>query len=131
MSHTPQTCRCSFCNRSKREEQIFAGSDVWICASCVTIASDIIEHARNTPRRAAVSYRPATRHCSFCRKSERELNHLCAGPNVYICDVCVGVASGSIARPPSHAREIWSALRRRLGSWKSRGIRYQAAAEPW
>jgi ATP-dependent protease Clp ATPase subunit len=131
MSDTLQTSRCSFCNRSKREEQIFAGSNVWICASCVATASDIIEDARSRGRRLAVSHGPETFHCSFCGKSERELNHLCAGPNVYICDVCVEFASGSVARTPSQLRDIWGALLRRLGVRKSRGGRYLAAVDAW
>ena len=29
------------------------------------------------------------KHCSFCGKSQQEVNKLIAGPNVYICDECV------------------------------------------
>src|SRR5688572_13982744 len=28
-------------------------------------------------------------HCSFCTKSEKEVQKLVAGPGVYICDVCI------------------------------------------
>lgn len=31
-------------------------------------------------------------HCSFCRKSHREVKKLFAGPGVYICDECVELA---------------------------------------
>ena len=31
--------------------------------------------------------------CSFCGKSEAEVKKLVAGPNVFICDQCVTVAS--------------------------------------
>lgn len=31
--------------------------------------------------------------CSFCGKSEREVEKLVAGPDVYICDECVDVAN--------------------------------------
>ncbi|WP_395375088.1 ATP-dependent Clp protease ATP-binding subunit ClpX [Marinicella sp. W31] len=29
------------------------------------------------------------KHCSFCGKSQQEVNKLIAGPNVYVCDECV------------------------------------------
>ena len=28
-------------------------------------------------------------HCSFCGRSEREVEKLVAGPNMFICDACV------------------------------------------
>jgi ATP-dependent Clp protease ATP-binding subunit ClpX len=28
-------------------------------------------------------------HCSFCRKSQKQVKKLIAGPGVYICDECV------------------------------------------
>jgi ATP-dependent Clp protease ATP-binding subunit ClpX len=28
-------------------------------------------------------------YCSFCGKSQHEVDKLCAGPNVYICGGCV------------------------------------------
>ena len=31
--------------------------------------------------------------CSFCRKDESEVSKLVAGPQVYICDACVAIAS--------------------------------------
>lgn len=31
--------------------------------------------------------------CSFCRKSEDEVQKLVAGPRVYICDVCAVIAN--------------------------------------
>ena len=30
--------------------------------------------------------------CSFCGKSQRQVKKLIAGPGVYICDDCVGLA---------------------------------------
>ena len=35
--------------------------------------------------------------CSFCRRSQKDVGKLIAGPAVYICDQCVGLAS-EIAR---------------------------------
>ena len=35
--------------------------------------------------------------CSFCGKLEDEVRKLVAGPNVYICDACVGVCTQLMA----------------------------------
>lgn len=37
------------------------------------------------------------RHCSFCGKSETEVEKLVAGPRVYICESCVAIASQIIS----------------------------------
>ena len=31
--------------------------------------------------------------CSFCGKTQDQVRRLIAGPNVYICDECVGICS--------------------------------------
>lgn len=38
--------------------------------------------------------------CSFCWKDETEVSKLVAGPRVYICDVCVTVASRMMEGDP-------------------------------
>jgi ATP-dependent Clp protease ATP-binding subunit ClpX len=35
-------------------------------------------------------------HCTFCGKSNREVQKLIAGPGVYICDECVALCNGVI-----------------------------------
>ena len=35
--------------------------------------------------------------CSFCSKSQSEVRKLIAGPNVYICDECIGICTDIIA----------------------------------
>ncbi len=32
-------------------------------------------------------------HCSFCRKSRHDVKKLIAGPKVFICEACIGVAT--------------------------------------
>ena len=39
--------------------------------------------------------------CSFCGKSQNEVEKLIAGPGVHICDQCVGLCSTLIQRQPS------------------------------
>ena len=55
-------------------------------------------------------------HCSFCRKSEREVAKLAAGPDVYICDECVAVASRIMREAePRLPSRLWRWVRARLG----------------
>jgi ATP-dependent protease Clp ATPase subunit len=126
MSHRSGMLRCSFCRKSEYEEAVFAKAGALICRSCVGVASDIIEDARK--------YGPARQggagsRCSFCQKGGREVNQLCAGPAVYICDACVEVAFGRIGRMPSESavRAIWRALLRRLTGWPGAGGHRRAA----
>jgi ATP-dependent protease Clp ATPase subunit len=49
-----------------------------------------------------------TRHCSFCKKSEHEVEVLIAAPPTYICDECVS-ASVEI---------IKTRLERKLYEWR-------------
>ena len=35
--------------------------------------------------------------CSFCNKSQEQVRKLIAGPNVYICDECIEICSGTDA----------------------------------
>jgi ATP-dependent Clp protease ATP-binding subunit ClpX len=39
--------------------------------------------------------------CSFCGKSEKEVDKLVAGPGVYICDACVELCNQVIAEAPT------------------------------
>jgi len=36
-------------------------------------------------------------HCSFCGKNQQEVKKLIAGPNVYICDECIGLCNEIIS----------------------------------
>ena len=36
-------------------------------------------------------------HCSFCGKSQREVNKLIAGPSVYVCNECVNLCNDILA----------------------------------
>jgi hypothetical protein len=54
--------------------------------------------------------------CSFCRKSEDQVSKLVAGPNVYICDACVKIATDIMEHSgpgaPTAPRKIGAGLRR-------------------
>ena len=42
--------------------------------------------------------------CSFCGKTEKEVARLIGGPNVHICDACVGTCNKILeATPPAFA----------------------------
>ena len=65
--------------------------------------------------------------CSFCNKSEDEVEKLVAGPNVYICDACVKIATDIMehsgpAAPRERAsygvlRRVWSRI---FSGWSKR-----------
>ena len=55
----------------------------------------IVESAggsRRWLRRNRVRPDPALLHCTFCGKDQKRVKKLIAGPSVYICDGCVGLA---------------------------------------
>jgi len=72
----------------------------------------------------------STLNCSFCRKSENQVQKLVAGPGVYICDECVAIASRIMAEagpnPPklplwrgllAAVQGVFDAARHRYGGW--------------
>jgi len=71
--------------------------------------------------------------CTFCRKSEHQVRKLVAGPGVYICDECVGVAHRIISSdglPPfpqvTRWRRFTTRIRARLGDARGRVWRQAA-----
>ncbi len=46
---------------------------------------------------AHTEYMAGLLKCSFCGKSEKEVNKLVAGPGVYICDTCIELCNQVIA----------------------------------
>ena len=58
--------------------------------------------------------------CSFCGKSAAEVSKLVAGPNVYICDSCVAMASRAMNDPSTPApvpSQAAPTLWRRIRDW--------------
>lgn len=43
--------------------------------------------------------------CSFCGKSQKEIEKIIAGPNVYICDVCVELCCGILGKPATETSD--------------------------
>lgn len=39
--------------------------------------------------------------CSFCGRSEKDVEKLIAGPSVYICDYCIKLCSGILDKKPT------------------------------
>jgi ATP-dependent protease Clp ATPase subunit len=67
--------------------------------------------------------------CSFCGKRDAEVAKLVAGPRVYICDVCVAVASRLMNDPngdgqtPEVETSIWRRLSARVRQFWRGGAR--------
>ncbi len=66
--------------------------------------------------------------CSFCGKNEKEVEKLVAGPNVYICNTCVRIATdimnssppqGPVVRPSIWGDRVRSFLRVVRGIFQS------------
>ncbi len=56
--------------------------------------------ARRQLERAQRLKLPKTLHCSFCGKSQHQVEKLVAGPYVFVCDECVALCSAIIAGAP-------------------------------
>jgi hypothetical protein len=53
-----------------------------------------IEAARPPEPQPATEDGPKTLYCSFCGKSQHDVQSLIAGPSVFICNECVGLCDG-------------------------------------
>jgi ATP-dependent protease Clp ATPase subunit len=49
--------------------------------------------------------------CSFCSKSEHEIEKLVAGPHVYICNDCVLIAARMMMEKQGLLRRVWQGVR--------------------
>jgi ATP-dependent Clp protease ATP-binding subunit ClpX len=48
--------------------------------------------------------------CSFCGRSDQEVDRLVAGPGVHICDACVGLCQRAIDDSPPPSVTTWEEL---------------------
>lgn len=83
---------CSFCGNPSGIGGVMAEAAVGpprICTACTVTCQRIL--ADDRPARP-VMRRSGRVRCSFCNTSQSDTAHLVAGPNVYICDGCVGCA---------------------------------------
>ena len=55
---------------------------------------------------------PATMHCSFCGKSQHDVEKLIAGPFIFICNECVGLCDDIIAGKPLPDHSAFKPLER-------------------
>jgi ClpX C4-type zinc finger/Glyoxalase superfamily protein len=67
---------------------------------------------------------PKTLYCSFCAKSQHEVQKLVAGPSVYICDECVELCVDIV-----RDGDLWRVLSRLRSSEGNGNDGYQAALE--
>ncbi len=57
-----------------------------------------------------IALRQSTLNCSFCGRSEKEVARLIGGPNVHICDACVGTCSKILEATPAAFAEGWDKM---------------------
>jgi ATP-dependent protease Clp ATPase subunit len=69
--------------------------------------------------------------CSFCRKTESQVEKLVAGPRVFICDACVAIATEIMNdphgenNPPAGQRSVWRRLFHRVRPFAGRHLERQ------
>ena len=87
---------CSFCGKSQHEVvKLIAGPSVFICNDCVELCNGIIfdeDQQENPPKRHSD---PTS--CSFCNKSDDEVEEILTGPSVSICNECIEISNRIIA----------------------------------
>jgi hypothetical protein len=67
---------------------------------------------------------PKTLYCSFCAKSQHDVQKLIAGPSVYICDECVELCVDIV-----RDGVLWKILSLFRASGEDKSVAYQAAFE--
>ena len=103
--------QCSFCDKSQDEvKKLIAGPTVFICDGCADAFLEDVRASREPDRRplsdkiGKIVDEKALR-CSFCFKSEWEVDQLIAGPGHedFICDWCVygSVDAFDLDKPPA------------------------------
>jgi ATP-dependent protease Clp ATPase subunit len=93
---------CTFCGSSRQAAPALVaggGPGVYICADCVSYARTVLGAADEiVPRTgSAPANPPLDLRCSFCDRPAAQVRRLIAGPDVRICDQCVGVAEVALA----------------------------------
>jgi ClpX C4-type zinc finger len=66
--------------------------------------------ARRRLRRTLGAQLPKCLHCSFCGKSQHQVEKLIAGPGIFICSACVKLCSDIVAGGPSPEPKAFSPL---------------------
>jgi len=91
--------KCSFCGKSQKQvKKLIPGPGVYICDECIDLCKDIIHEKFSEPAEVRIDERPKPLgvKCSFCRRSQKPVKKLIAGPGVYICDVCINLCNDII-----------------------------------
>ena len=68
--------------------------------------------ARRRMERVAGRKLPATLHCSFCGKSQHQVEKLIAGPWIFICNECVRLCDDIVAGKPLPSHSSFKPLER-------------------
>jgi len=87
---------CAFCNAIHENAQaLLNNNNTIICDECVNCVIEWLNKHEKLPSK----YQPVIEmvlegsqvYCSFCKKSQHTVKKVVAGPEVYICDECIGL----------------------------------------
>ena len=110
MTEDEQTLRCSFCTKNQHDvKKLITGEAVTICDECVELCAYINEKRKGesverrirekgeglekAPDGAGGDAGKAVLYCSFCGKTNHEVENLIAGPTVFICNECIDLCT--------------------------------------
>ncbi len=97
-------------NNYEQSVALFMDGIEKIIVSKTEITSEQFAYYVSIPLRELINYklkqhlprpdleRSARLECSFCGKGESEVKQLIAGPDIYICDACVGICNNILER---------------------------------
>ncbi len=93
---------CSFCGRPQRKARpLVAGPGVYICESCIAVASEVLSTAAPAQTASAtlvaVSADNRRERCSFCGKRRPQITGLASTGDVLICDDCLKLCAEILA----------------------------------
>lgn len=105
----PRELCCSFCGLPRsRVGRLIAGPNVYICDGCVEAMDEAARLRAANAGEVARLVADGRARCSFCNKSQHEVERLWQGPDVRICNECLELCN-DIVFDPRDEGEGWCA----------------------
>ena len=101
--HLAENLCCSFCGKGQREvRKLIRSFGGMICDECVRLSRDLVgtlppKFTPTIPRSRDYALPASGVRCSFCNFHEDQVWKMVAGPDLAICDECIGLCEEIIA----------------------------------